>query len=158
MPQFQVGNVPPNKGKPRPARASAANDAISTCREGGLDPIKIQIDSARFMFGIAAKIQSDNKDAFDHPMGKSPALGEHWPIVDRTIGLLKCAADMANKVSEFAYPKLARYDHVGDAPVSLTQNKVVVTLNVGSGPPPGIVPRGIDIEGHANGTAEVAGN
>ena len=149
MALFQPGHIPANKGQrspPRVNRVNAMNSAVQTCRTGGKDPISIQIDVARFLFSLAAKIKEDNPEAFEHP-----GRPENWPVVERVVRVLEAANDSAHKVSEFAYPKLSRIQHQGDAPSAgtLIENKMVVTLNVleGGARPPGAPPSGGN--GHA---------
>jgi hypothetical protein len=42
------------------------------------------------------------------------------------------AANIALKTMEYAYPKLARIDHVGDVPTVNVDNRVVVELKIGA--------------------------
>jgi hypothetical protein len=57
------------------------------------------------------------------------------------------AANIALKSMEYSYPKLARVDHIGEAPSVPTGHKVIVTLKLGDLPRPALSARH-DIEGH----------
>jgi hypothetical protein len=46
------------------------------------------------------------------------------------------AAKILLKSMEFSYPKLARVDHIGEAPMANVANRMVVELKIGDGPPP----------------------
>lgn len=120
------------------SRSAAATSAIEICRTGGLDPIRIQMDSARTLYASAAKIQQMYPGAFTDPFGQSQDTAgrtvENWTIIERFNKTLKDAADMARGVAEFAYPKFQRIHHIGDAPSGPVNQKVVVTLNIGDRP------------------------
>ena len=124
------------------SRSAAATSALETCRTGGMDPIRIQVDSMRSMYGIAASIQRLYPDAFQDPLGESKDLGgrtiKHQTVIKAFTKALRDASRMAASVAEFAYPKYSRIHHVGDLPTGSINQKVVVTLNIGgeTGPKP----------------------
>lgn len=119
-------------------RSAAATSALETCRTGGMDPIRVQVDSMRSMYGIAASIQRLYPDAFQDPLGESKDT-QGRPVKNQVVlkaftKALRDAAKMAAAVSEFAYPKYSRIHHIGDVPTGPINQKVVVTLNLGGAP------------------------
>src|SRR5262245_20467315 len=146
--QFLPGQPRPvgsgrRKGTPNKQTALAragVRTAIQTCREGGLTPIEIMVESARFIRGIADLAQ-DQKAELIQAMDR--------PTIDWIVDLLVKATDIAAKAAPFGFPRLAAIEHVGDAPsLPAVKNKFVVTLKIGDGPPPALRGRR-EIEGHA---------
>ena len=131
------------------SRGAAATSALETCRTGGMDPIRVQVDSYRTMYGIAASIQRLYPDAFTDPLGQSKdgmgRMVENKLIIETFTRAIKDAAEIARGVAEFAYPKYQRIHHVGDAPTGQVNQKVVVTLNIGGDQAPKPV-SGVTIE------------
>lgn len=135
---FQPGH-PGYKGRTlQNIRSHVVQSAIEICRTGGMDPIKIQMDSARSLYAIAATMQRLNPGAFEDPLGQSKDSSgrviENKTIINRFSRTLKEASKIAHGVAEFAYPKFSRIHHVGDAPAGQVNQKVVVTLNLGGAP------------------------
>ena len=141
--QFLPGQPRPagsgrRKGTPNKQTAlvrGGVRTAIQTCREGGLTPIEIMIESARFIRGIADLAQ-DQKAELIQAMDR--------PTIDWIVDLLVKASDIAAKAAPFGFPRLAAIEH--DVPA--VKNNVVVTLKIGDGPPPALSGRH-EIEGHA---------
>lgn len=137
---FAPGNdMATHKGRAlKNTRSNIVKSAIETCRTGGMDPIKIQMDSARSLYAIAATMQRLHPGAFEDPFGQSKDAGgrviENKTIVNRFTRTLMSASKIAHGVAEFAYPKFSRIHHVGDAPAGQVNQKVVVTLNLGGAP------------------------
>lgn len=123
----------------RHTRSAAATSALETCRTGGMDPIRIQVDAMRSMYGVAASIQRLYPDAFQDPLGESKDTAgriiKNQTIIKAFTQALRDASMIACGVAEFAYPKYSRIHHVGDVPTTGPINqKVVVTLNLGGAP------------------------
>lgn len=124
------------------SRSAATTSAIEACTTGGMTPIQIQIDISRSNYAIAAVIQRLYPQAFQDPFGQSTDSAGR--TIDNQVIIAAFqqaggkAAEAANKVAEFCYPKFSRIHHVGDVPTTLTSQKVVVTLNIGgeTGPKP----------------------
>ena len=113
--------------------------AIQTCREGGMTPIEIMVESARFIRAMAAMAQEQKEELIE-------AMDR--PTIDWVVDLLVKASDIAAKAAPFGFPRLAAVEHVGDAPsLPAVKNKVIVTLKIGDLPGPAVSGRN-DIEGH----------
>jgi hypothetical protein len=125
---------PPNSGrkvgavnKQTALVRAGVESAIETCRNGGMTPVQIMMESARFIRGVAAM--------------KTPAQKEMMANMPRDdlefiVDMLVKASDIAAKAAEFAFPKLARVDYVGDVPnASTVENKMIFILNIGEGQP-----------------------
>jgi hypothetical protein len=155
--QFLPGQPRPvgsgrRKGTPNKQTAlvhAGVKAAIQTCREGGMTPIEIMCESARFIHAIADLAQ-DQKAELIQAMDR--------PTIDWVVDLLVKASDIAAKAAPFGFPRLAAIEHVGD-PLSMpAKNKVVVTLKIGHVPRPAVSERH-GIEGHvAAGASGDAGD
>ena len=117
---------------------AAIKNAIETLRTGE-DPIAAAFKIAKFLEDMSAKrLEKFKNEIADLPPDEFARI---------QVGLI-AAANLHVRLAEFAFPKLARVDHVGDAPSVPTGHKMIVTLKIGDGPPPALSGRH-EIEGHA---------
>ena len=126
---FKPGNPGRPKGivnaKTALARAGVQS-AIETCREGGLTPIQIMMESSRILHALGR-----HKGGADITTLMKLSAADLAVVVD----LLVKASDIAKAAAQYAFPKLAHVDYVGDVPsAAYVENRMVVTLNI---PPPG---------------------
>ena len=105
---------------------AAIKNAIETLRTGE-DPIAAAFKIAKFLEDMSAKrLEKFKNEIADLPPDEFARI---------QVGLI-AAANLHVRLAEFAFPKLARVDHVGDAPS--VANRMVVELKIGDGPPTGL--------------------
>jgi hypothetical protein len=122
-------------------RRAGIKNAIETLRTGeGEDPIAAAFKIAKLLEDMSAKrLEKFKNEVADLPPDEFARI---------QVGLI-AAANLHVRLAEFAFPKLARVDHVGDAPsLAAVKNRMVVTLKLGDLPRPALSGRH-DIEGHA---------
>jgi hypothetical protein len=132
--QFRPGQPRPvgsgrQKGTPNKQTElirAGVKTAIETCREGGMTPVEIMVESARFLRSLAEMKMPRKQEQ----LAAMPRADLDW-IVD----LLVKASDIAHKAAPFGFPRLAAIDHVGDAPK--VGVRTVFTLHI---PPPAAAP------------------
>lgn len=108
--------------------------AIDTCRTGGMTPIEILMENARFLRAVGAALapRAASPELFAETIRKTPKAE-----LEFIRKFLVDAGALAYKAAEFGYAKLQRIDYVGDAPtVQHVENKIVVELKIGDGEPP----------------------
>ena len=121
----------------KPAGEQGLKSAIEICRTGGDDPISIIVNASRFLNKIAEAFmpQEGSIEGMDF---REIILNTPRTDLDFMRKFLMDASALAYKAAEFGYAKLARIDHVGDAPLAPTvENRMVFTLNIDSGQAPG---------------------
>lgn len=99
--------------------------AFETLRTNeGEDPIAAAFKIAKLLEHMSAKrLEKFKNEVADLPPDEFARI---------QVGLI-AAANLHVRLAEFAFPKLARVDHVGDAPS--VANRMVVELKIGDGPP-----------------------
>jgi hypothetical protein len=113
------------KGTPNKRTAlirAGIKNAIETLRTGGgEDPIAAAFKIARFLEEMSAK----RLEKFQNQIADLPP-DEFARIQDGLIA----AANLHVRLAEFAFPKLARVDHIGDAPSPAAIEKFKFVLRI----------------------------
>src|SRR5262245_7493308 len=131
--QFLPGQPRPagsgrRKGTPNKRTAlirAGVKTAVETCREGGMTPVEIMVESARFIQSVAAFKMPKQQEL----LTTMPKADLDW-IVD----LLVKAADIAAKAAPYGFPKRAWIAHVGDASAVGVENNFVIELQIAEPP------------------------
>lgn len=146
-----AGRRPGTPNKVTAARQQGFKSAVQACREGGMDPITIMIESARFLRAVAAARGAK----FTTPESLAKATDKEIDMIRR---LLVDASSIAYNAAEFGYAKLQRIDYVGDVPdaPANVENKFVFVLNVGNDPGRPVTTINGNGHGGGNGHASAA--
>jgi hypothetical protein len=118
---------------------AGVKSAIEIVRDGGMHPVEILMEMSRFLRNVGMALAPKGDDgklrAAVLEMAAEPDGMKRLEAMRR---FMDTSAAIAYKAAEFGCAKLARIDHVGDAPQAPTvENRMVFTLNIDDGQAPG---------------------
>jgi len=118
---------------------AGVKSAIEIVRDGGMHPVEILMEMSRFLRNVGMALAPKGDDSkLRAAVLEMAAEPDGMKRLEAMRRFMDTASSITYKAAEFGCAKLARIDHVGDAPQAPTvANRMVFTLNIDGGQAPG---------------------